>query len=140
MCMKAKMYSIFLVSFFFIFSPINANVQRHIDVVIPCHEKDALTLELSINGVKKNCKNIRRIIVVSKKKLTNNAEWFDEARYPFNRRSILMTIFNNDISKVAQYETAPRNRTGWIYQQLLKLYAPLVIPDISSNVLVVDAD
>ena len=29
---------------------------------------------------------------------------------------------------------------GWIYQQFLKLFAPLYIPDISSNVLMVDSD
>ncbi len=29
---------------------------------------------------------------------------------------------------------------GWYFQQLLKLYAPFIIPEISSNVLVVDAD
>jgi Family of unknown function (DUF6492) len=29
---------------------------------------------------------------------------------------------------------------GWYYQQLLKLYAPFVIPDLSPNVLVLDSD
>ena len=31
-------------------------------------------------------------------------------------------------------------RVGWHYQQLLKLYTAFVIPDISSNVLIIDAD
>ena len=29
---------------------------------------------------------------------------------------------------------------GWYFQQLLKLYAPLIIPDILENVLILDSD
>jgi len=111
-----------------------------IDVVIPCHEKDQRTLEQVIAGARKNVQNVRRIIVISKYHMTTSAEWFDEARYPFNRRSILTAIFNNDVPKAEAYATSRKNRTGWIYQQFLKLYAPFVIPDISENVLVLDAD
>lgn len=111
-----------------------------IDVVIPCHEKDLRSLELVISGAKKFCRNIRRIVVVSERRLTHNAEWFDEALYPFNQKSILTVIFNGDEQRAQTYQTEKKNRTGWIYQQLLKLYAPFVIPDISSNVLIIDAD
>lgn len=121
-------------------SVIFAVKSKPIDVVIPCHEKDSPLLDFVIDGIRENGKNVRRIIVVSKKKLTEKAEWFDEAQYPFNRRSLLMEIFDHDLDQVLKYETAPRNRTGWIYQQFLKLYAPFVISDISSNVLILDAD
>ena len=42
-----------------------------IDVVLPCHERDAQTLNLCIDSIKKNVSNINRIIVVSSKKLTD---------------------------------------------------------------------
>ncbi len=97
-----------------------------IDVVIPAHEKDILTLDYVIAGIKRNAKNIRRIIVVSKEKYTDKADWFDEELYPFSYKEI------SDI--------LGGQRVGWHYQQLLKLYACLVIPDISENVLILDAD
>ena len=42
-----------------------------IDVVIPAHKKDIDTLDLCIDGIRKNVKDVRRIIVVSKEKLTD---------------------------------------------------------------------
>ncbi|MFX0093621.1 MAG: hypothetical protein ACFFBD_17855, partial [Candidatus Hodarchaeota archaeon] len=44
-----------------------------IDVVIPTCEKDLGTLELCIEGCRKNIKALRRIIVISKEKYTDNA-------------------------------------------------------------------
>lgn len=110
-----------------------------IDVVIVCHPKDMRTLDLAIAGIRNYGHNIRRVIVVSETRLTDNAEWFDEAKYPFTRKDIAEAIFDNK-EDAAAYLRAPGSRVGWIYQQLLKLYAPLVIPEISSNVLVLDAD
>ena len=97
-----------------------------IDVVIPAHQKDLLTLEHAIEGIKRNVSNVRRIIVVSKEKYTNKAEWFDEALYPFSYSEISDLVGGQNV--------------GWNLQQLLKLYSSLVIPDISENVLIVDAD
>lgn len=97
-----------------------------IDVVIPAHKKDLATLEYAIDGIRKNIQDVRRIIVVSKEKFTDKAEWFDEAKYPFSYQEISDLVGGKNV--------------GWNYQQLLKLYAVLVIPEISENVLVVDAD
>lgn len=97
-----------------------------IDAVIPAHPKDCEILEHCIKGIKKNVKNIRRIIVISKDKLSDNAEWFDEALFPFSYQEVAELVNNQAV--------------GWNYQQLLKLYAPLTIPNISDNVLIVDAD
>lgn len=113
-------------------------IQEPIDVVIPCIRKDRETLELCIEGIRNNGQNIRRIIVVSPERMTENAEWFDENNYPFTKEGIACAIFQNP-DEAKAYLLGP-NRIGWIYQQLLKLYAPLVIPGISSNVLVLDAD
>lgn len=110
-----------------------------IDVVIPCSEKDLETLEECIEGIRANGRGIRRIIVVSSKPLTKNAEWFDEKDYPFSKAELALEIFHGDAVKAEGYLRSP-SRIGWILQQLLKLYAPFVIPGISSNVLVLDAD
>jgi hypothetical protein len=99
---------------------------QEFDVVIPVHEKDLLTLDHVIAGIKRNVVGFRRIITVSKTKLTDNAEWFDESLYPFSFKEI------SDI--------LGGKRVGWHYQQLLKLYACFAIPDILENVLIVDAD
>lgn len=111
-----------------------------IDVVIPCAPKDLETLELCLAGIKKNGQNIRRIIVISKEKLTDNAEWFDERSFPFTQRDIALEIFNQDEIAAQAYLDDPKNRIGWIYQQLLKFYALSVIPLISPNVLLLDSD
>ena len=111
-----------------------------IDVVIPCSPKDLDTLELCIQGIRKNGQNIRRIIVISKERLTDSAEWIDEAIYPFSKRALIVEAFHGDEQLADAFLANPINRAGWIFQQFLKLYAPFVIPHISSNVLVLDAD
>lgn len=110
-----------------------------IDVVIPCTLKDLPTLEHCISGIRKNGENIRRVIVVSDQRLSSSAEWFNETQYPFSKWNIARQICDSEAA-AETYIRAPNSRIGWIYQQFLKLYAPLVIPDISSNVLVLDAD
>lgn len=110
-----------------------------IDVVIPCVEKDLITLNLCIKGIRENGANVRRIIIVSNKHLTNEAEWFNEANYPFSWQDVGEALTKYKPFLAAELIQAG-SRTGWYYQQLLKLYAPLVIPDISPNVLILDAD
>lgn len=114
--------------------------QEPVDVVIPCVAKDLETLEISIEGIRKNGKNLGRIIIISKEKLTDSVEWFDEANFPFTKEEMALEIFRGDEEKTQEYLNTPGMRIGWLYQQMLKLYATLVIPDISSNVLVMDAD
>lgn len=111
-----------------------------IDVVIPCTPKDSSTLEKCIEGIKENGQKVRRIIVVSKEKMTDAAEWFDEGLYPFSIQEVASEIFYKDQAAAEQFIAHPKTRIGWIFQQLLKFYAPFVIPEISSNVLVLDAD
>lgn len=111
-----------------------------IDVVIPSTEKDLYTLDLCIEGIRNNCIGVRRIIVISDKKLTNKAEWFDEKKFPFNQKSVAFYLVGCDEQKSIEYFNAKNPRVGWYLQQLLKLYAPYVIPGISRNVLHLDAD
>lgn len=99
-----------------------------LDVVIPCHIKDRKTLEPVISGIKNNIRH-RRIIIVAREKLTENAEWFDERAYPFSMAALANEIFQNE-SQAMQFIHDPKSRMGWIYQQLLKLYAAYItFPD-----------
>ncbi|MFH1254838.1 MAG: hypothetical protein V1646_05430, partial [bacterium] len=111
-----------------------------IDVVIPCIKKDQRTLDLAISGIKKNGCNIRNIYLVAPEKLSSNATWIDEKSFPFTQKDIAMQIFDNDEVKASEYMNCKDSRAGWIYQQMLKFYAPFVIPGISQNVLILDAD
>jgi hypothetical protein len=111
-----------------------------IDVVIPYHPKDFETIEMCIDGIRNNGRNIGRIIVISKERYTDSAEWFDEKNYPFTKEDLALEMFHGDAERAREFLASPVTRIGWIYQQLLKLYAPFVIPGISSNVLILDAD
>ncbi len=111
-----------------------------IDVVIPSTAKDLEILEACIEGIRYNGSNIRRIIVVSKTPLTDEAEWYDEKLYPFSKYDIALWLKKGDQQAAECFMAEPSSRVGWYYQQLLKLYATFVIPDISANVLVLDSD
>jgi hypothetical protein len=110
-----------------------------IDVVMPCHEKDIPTLNECIDGVRKNVVNVGRVIVVSERKLTDQAEWVPESDYPFNKKSIAVEIFGNT-HQAEQCLKNPKNRMGWIFKQITNFYHMRVIPGLSSNVLVIDCD
>lgn len=109
-----------------------------IDIVIPCCCKDIEVLELCIKGAKENVGNHRRIIVVSPEKYTDSAEWFDEKDYPFSMKDVALELVGNE-QKAEEYLKYGQ-RCGWYFQQLLKLYSAFVIPGISSNILILDAD
>ena len=72
--------------------------------------------------------------------LTNEAEWFDEQLFPFNKNLIAFHLFKGNPFLAYAYISQPPSRVGWYLQQLLKLYASFVIPNLTSNVLVLDAD
>jgi hypothetical protein len=111
-----------------------------IDVVIVSHPKDRNTLDYCIQGIKTHGASIRRVIVISEIKLTDCAEWFDERQFPFNKESITKVIGRGDKKKAEIFFKKTGRAAGWYFQQLLKLYSSFVIPNISSNVLVIDAD
>ena len=98
-----------------------------IDVIIPTHEKDIDTLELCIKHAKESVNNIRSVYVISRERLTKNAEWIKESEFPFTIDDV-----GNIIGK--------HWRTCWYYQQLLKLYAFRVRQDITDAVLLMDSD
>ncbi len=110
-----------------------------IDVVIPCHPKDVAGLNRAIQSVKNYVQGVRRIIVISSKPLTNEAEWISEKTFPFTQEDIALEIFKS-LTRAQYQVNRPRSRMGWIYQQFLKLFSAYCIPNISSNILIVDSD
>ncbi len=121
------------------FEKVHYRLEREpIDVVIPCTDKDIPTLDLCIEGIRQNGRDVRRIIVVSARRLTDQAEWFDEKNYPFTPLDLAMEIYGDE--RRAGAFAVKGSQLGWIYQQLLKLYASFTIPDISSDILILDAD
>lgn len=104
-----------------------------IDAIIPVAGKDLSTLTLCLQRVRRHVRGLRHIHVISTEKyelLTKEGaqvRWVDERDFPFTLRD------------VAQYMTVC-DRNGWYLQQLLKLYAPFVVPGIAEWVLSVDAD
>tara|TARA_R110001583_G_scaffold36124_34_gene119193 strand:+ start:908 stop:1846 length:939 start_codon:yes stop_codon:yes gene_type:complete len=98
-----------------------------IDVVIPAHIKDIDTLELCISNIKENVIDVGRVFVISRDRLTENAEWIPEKDFPFTL---------DDVSDII----GKHWRTCWYYQQVLKLSAHEVVNDLCDNYLVVDSD
>lgn len=111
-----------------------------IDVVMPCHEKDIDTLDACIAGIRANISNVNRVIIVSDRRLTDKAEWFDESQFPFSKWDLALEIFNGDQQKALEFVRAPNTRVGWIFKQMVNLYSAFVVPGVSSNILVIDAD
>ena len=83
-----------------------------VDVVIVSHPKDKGTIDNCIGGIRKNGQNVRRVIVVSSERLTENAEWFDETNYPFSKDDIRMQIGHEDPKKLLNFSAAPTMPAG----------------------------
>jgi len=99
------------------------------DIVIPVGPNDLKQIKLQLEYTKKNIIGYRNIFIITaipNIKL-DGVEIIDDNIFPFN------------LNNVAEYH--PKNsRNGWYLQQLLKLYAGFVIPNILDKYLVVDAD
>jgi len=101
------------------------------DCVIPAHAKDMDTLGATVASLRSCFPELGRIVVIASAQCASavesvGAEYFDEAAglWPFSRADC------KDCGCPA----------GWLLQQLLKLYAASIIPELASNVLVCDAD
>lgn len=105
------------------------------DIVISSCKKDQFVLQKAIQSIKKYVIGYRRIIVVSNEKLTDidNVEWFDEKKYPFSLKDIYENMYN------MVPEEKRRRKVSYI-NQLIKLYAHKVIPNLLENILIYDSD
>lgn len=103
------------------------------DIVIPVHQKDLVNLDTVLDKVEERIKGYNRIIIVSKERYTDRAEWVNENDYPFTVEDVAKELGGNG-------GVGKNKRRGWYYQQLLKFYAPAVIEDLSEHYLVFDSD
>ena len=98
-----------------------------LDVVIPCGPNDEDIIQKCVESVRNFVLGVRNIYIVSSRPLVvNGAEVFPESIFPFTK---------DDVAKHVK-----DTRAGWYLQQLLKLYAPLVIPNCLPDCLILDAD
>jgi hypothetical protein len=97
------------------------------DVVIPLGSKDEDIIGRCVNSVREFIIGVREIHIVSQNEIqVDGATVHSEAVFPFQKTDVEMYV--------------KQDRAGWYLQQLIKLYAPLVIPNLLENVLIVDAD
>lgn len=105
------------------------------DIVIPLGPNDISTIQTNITYTSKNVVGYRHIYVISYDPgiVLSGCIVIQEDIFPFSKESVRKIL-------TEATQTDSGTRTGWYLQQLLKLYAPLIIPGILANVLVIDAD
>jgi len=119
-----------------------------IDVMMPVAHKDMDMLELAINQLVKHSKNkIRHIYVVwqgnkneeNSDPITVNLEGLHQPKVIFIHEHIYP--FNlHQIKKLLQSQDSSYNHGEWYYQQLLKLYAFRILPNVLPRLLIHDVD
>jgi len=99
------------------------------DIVIPVGPKDKSIIEEQIKYTKKNIVGYRNIYLISYDPsiLIEGCNTIDENIFPFNKNTV-----------IEHHGKSWRN--GWYLQQLLKLYAGIIIPNILDRYLVIDCD
>lgn len=99
------------------------------DIVIPVGPSDSEIVSKQLTFTKKNIIGYRNIYLISYDPSINfdGCITIDENIFPFNKNTVVQIHGDN-------------YRNGWYLQQLLKLYASFVIPDILDKYLVIDSD
>lgn len=99
------------------------------DIVIPVGPRDMKIIDKQIEYTKKNVVGYRNIYLITRNETLkiNGCFTIPESIFPFS------------LKMIANYRNII-NRNGWYLQQLLKLYAGFVIPDILDKYLVIDCD
>ena len=99
------------------------------DIVIPVGPKDVSLIKEQIEHARKNVIGHRNIYLICCDPTINidGCITINENIFPFN------------LETIAKYH-GKSNRNGWYLQQLLKMYAGKVIPNILDKYLVIDAD
>lgn len=105
-----------------------------IDIVICVGPNDARDIKMLVNNVKQFINNINKIWLIMPTNILEKyrvydfiVENIDENIFPFNKKYI------DELFKCPE-------RSGWYLQQLLKIYAPIVIKDMLNNYVILDAD
>lgn len=99
------------------------------DIVIPLGPNDIPVIRQQIGYTLKNIVGYRNVYIVFQ----------DDSLQLDGCITVPESIFPFSMETVATHH-GKLSRNGWYLQQLIKLYAGLVIPDILERYLVVDAD
>jgi len=105
------------------------NKNNSFDIVIPVGPNDINIIKIQLEYTKKNIIGYRNIYLIS----------YDKTLDIEGCITISENIFPFSIDTVSKYH-GKNNRNGWYLQQLLKLYAGEVIPNILNRYLVIDSD
>jgi hypothetical protein len=102
------------------------------DVVVCVGENDKSLIISLVKNIQENLLNYNKFYVITTDEIAGKIQIPDvviinETVFPFKKKDI-DSMFN-----------VP-SRSGWYLQQLLKIYAPIVINDMLDNYLIVDAD
>ena len=99
-----------------------------IDVLIPVGPKDGEMAKICALSARHYIKDIGTVWIVGHRDLEiPDTVYVDEAQLPFSLGDVAARLGVSD-------------RAGWYFQQLVKLHAPILIPDLRKQYLVVDAD
>jgi GR25 family glycosyltransferase involved in LPS biosynthesis len=98
------------------------------DIVITFHSKDAKILPYTLKGLENINKGNIYLITNEDPKIENTI-FIDENSFPFKKDDLIEYIGEEN-----------GHRAGWYYQQLLKLYAFKIVPNLSENFLIVDSE
>ncbi len=105
-----------------------------LEVVIPVIEKDFATLPYAIDGVRKNLLHpIRKISVIAPDSQAIR-DVCEQLHVAFVSETTVAPVARSDI----RYAVAGKDRSGWLYQQLIKLNADTIVE--CGSFLVLDAD
>ena len=113
---------------------IEVNRLPQIDVVMCVISKDLPILPISIDGVRRFCLNpIKDFFIIA----PNNSQIIDFCNE--NNLTFIdeLSVYNKEKFNTKQFKFKGENRTGWIYQQILKLSFNY---GTCENYLVIDAD
>jgi len=107
------------------------------DVVIPCSPKDNDNLKQTLRSLR-NLRGWRSIYIISPEPVSLDTG----VPYKEVRDSAFDSLFTLARIKARWLQEFPdmAYRSSWVYQQLLKLYCPQVIPDLLDSFLFLDSD
>lgn len=105
-----------------------------LDVLICVGPGDGRDIKQLVNNIKENIVDLNKIYLIMPQRVLEVYMVFDqivinidESIFPFNKKYI------DDLFLCPE-------RSGWYLQQLLKIYAPIVIKELLDNYIIIDAD
>jgi hypothetical protein len=104
------------------------------DIIICVGPNDAKNIKTLVNNIKEYLTGLNKIWLIMPTNILEKyrvydyiVENIDENIFPFNKKYI------DDLFKCPE-------RSGWYLQQLLKIYAPIILENMLDNYIIIDAD